>query len=152
MSAMSDYLENKIIDAVFRGQALPTIGNTWIALTSTPVVDSNTGTNITEIPNSGGYARVQLTSNLTNWMGTNFNQAGTISSGTNGTVSNNVAITFPSPTGSWGVANSFALLDSGTWGAGNLLFYGQLTAPKTINAGDAAPTFTANTLQIQIDN
>lgn len=151
MAAMSDYLENKIIDAIFRGQALPNISNTWVALTTTPVVDSNTGANITEFAASGSYARVQISSNLNSWMGTSYAQ-GVVSTGNNGTVSNNVAITFPAPTGNWGVANSFVLLDTGVVGTGNTLFYGQLTAPKTINSGDAAPTFSANTLSIQIDN
>ena len=151
MAAMSDYLENKVVDAIFRGQPLPTISNIWVALTTTPVTDSNTGANITEFAATGSYARVQLTSNLNSWMGTNYAQ-GVASVGSNGTVSNNVAITFPAPTGNWGIANSFVLLDTATVGTGNTLFYGQLTQAKTINSGDADPTFSANTLQIQIDN
>jgi hypothetical protein len=35
---------------------------------------------------------------------------------------------------------------------GNLLFYGNLTTPKTVNNGDAAPTFSASALSIQLDN
>lgn len=150
MAAMSDYLENKIVDAIFRGQTLPTITTTYIGLTTNPLYDANTGTNASEFAFAGGYTRVAITGSLTNWMGTSYNTGGTVSAGTNGTVSNNTAITFPAPTGAWGVANSFGLFDAAT--AGNLLFFGQLTNPKTINAGDAAPTFTANTLSIQLDN
>ena len=36
--------------------------------------------------------------------------------------------------------------------AGNLLIYGNLTTSKTVNNGDAAPSFPAASLQFQIDN
>ena len=152
MAAMSDYLENKIVDAIFRGQTFPALPTLYIGLTTNPLFDANTGANASEFAGTGGYARVALTSSLTTWMGTNSNAVGTVSTGTDGTIRNNTAITFPAPIGNWGVANSFGLFDSATIGAGNLLFYGQLTNPKTINNGDAAPSFTVNTLTIQIDN
>ena len=150
MAAMSDYLENKVIDANFRGQSLGIPGNTWIGLTAAPLSDSSTAPYTTEF-SGNNYSRVQVVSNLSSWMGTNYNSSGTISSGSNGTVSNNTAISFPAPTGgNWGVANSFGIFDAIT--GGNLLFYGQLSAPKTINNGDSGPIFSANTLSIQIDN
>jgi hypothetical protein len=35
---------------------------------------------------------------------------------------------------------------------GNLLFYGNLTQAKTVNNGDAAPSFPAGTFTYQEDN
>ena len=61
-----------------------------------------------------------------------------------------VNITFPAPTASWGVVTYMAVYDAST--AGNLLFYAALTASKTINNGDAAPSFAAAALTLQIDN
>ena len=91
MAAMSDYLENKVIDAIFRGQSLGIPGNTWIGLTAAPLSDSSTAPYTTEF-SGNNYSRVQVVSNLSSWMGTNYNSSGTISSGSNGTVSNNTAL------------------------------------------------------------
>jgi hypothetical protein len=63
MSAMSDYLENKLIDYVFRGQTYTPPGNTWIGLLTTGTSDANTGQ--VEV-SGGGYARVQVGSTLLN--------------------------------------------------------------------------------------
>lgn len=35
---------------------------------------------------------------------------------------------------------------------GNLLYYADLTTSKTINSGDAAPSFAAGALTVQEDN
>jgi hypothetical protein len=71
------------------------------------------------------------------------------SSGTSGLTSNNAAITFPAPTADWGSIVSFRLWDAAT--AGNAWICQTLTIPKTVNNGDAAPSFNAGTLTIQFD-
>ena len=148
MAAMSDYLENKLIDYVFRGQSYTPPGNTWIGLLTTGTSDANTG----QVEVSGGnYARVQVGSTLLNWSATQGSSNTSISIGTSGTTYNINAITFPVPTGAnWGVITAFGMYDAVT--GGNLLFYGNLTTPKTVNNGDAAPTFSASALSIQLDN
>jgi len=147
MSAMSDYLENKLIDYVFRGQTYTPPGNTWIGLLTTGTSDTNTGQ--TEV-SGGSYARVQVGSTLLNWSGTQGTTANTASTGTSGTTYNIAPITFPAPTASWGVITAFGMYDAAS--GGNLLFYGTLTTAKTVNNGDAAPTFSAAALSIQLDN
>lgn len=150
MAAMSDYLENKLIDFVFRGQSYTPPGNTWIGLLTTAANDANTGSNVVEV-SGGGYARVQIASTLLNWSGTQSSSATTTSTGNSGTTYNINAITFPVPTGAnWGVITSFGMFDASS--GGNMLFYGALTTPKTVNNGDAAPTFSASALSIQLDN
>jgi hypothetical protein len=148
MSAMSDYLENKLIDFVFRGQTYTPPTNTWIGLLTTATNDANTG----QVEVSGGaYARVAVPSTLLYWSGTQGSTNTSISSGTSGTTYNINSITFPAPTGAnWGVITAFGMYDALT--GGNLLFYGNLTTPKTVNNGDAAPTFSASALSIQLDN
>lgn len=101
-------------------------------------------------PTGGSYARVAVTSSLANWAGTQAAGSTTASSGTNGTTSNNSAITFPSPTAAWGVVGRFGIYDAPT--AGNLLIHAPLGTPKTVNNGDAAPSFAAAALSNQIDN
>ena len=148
MAAMSDYLENKLIDFVFRGQSYTPPTNTWIGLLTTATNDANTGQ--VEV-SGGGYARVQVASTLLNWSATQGSSNTSISVGTSGTTYNINSITFPVPTGAnWGVITAFGMYDASA--GGNLLFYGNLTTPKTVNNGDAAPTFSASALSIQLDN
>ena len=146
MAAMSNYLENKLIDFIFRGQSYSAPANTYIGLFTTTPSDTGGGTEVT----GGDYARVDVGSTLANWAGTQSAGSTTTSSGTNGTTSNNNAITFPAPTADWGSISGFGMFDNAS--GGNLLFYGELTTHKTVNNGDAAPTFSAAALSIQIDN
>lgn len=156
MAAFSDFAENKLIDWLFRGQALGITGASAGAgsgptalyvglLTSTPT-DSTAGTEVS----GGSYARVTVNSSLANWAGTQGAGTTTASSGTSGTTSNNNAITFPAPTANWGTVTGVAVYDAAS--GGNLLFYSALTASKTVNNGDAAPSFVSGALTFQIDN
>jgi hypothetical protein len=67
-----------------------------------------------------------------------------------GTTSNKATITFPAPTANWGSITHFALYDAST--AGNMLFCAALTTSKTVNNGDAAPSFVVDALTVQVDN
>ena len=149
MATMSTYLENHVIDTIFRGQPMLVLSNTYIGLFKEPLAASANSPYTTEIVGAG-YSRVDIPGTLDSWTGTDYNTSGTPSIGYNGKTSNNVSISFSLPTGNWGIANSFGIFDTAT--NGNLLFYGQLLNEKTINNGDAAPLFTANTLSFQIDN
>lgn len=156
MAAFSDFAENKLIDFIFRGQALGITGasaaagtgptSLYVGLLTANATDSTSGTEVT----GGSYARVAVTSSLANWAGTQSAGSTTASSGTSGTTSNNGVITFPAPTANWGVVTGVGVYDAST--AGNLLFYAALTTSKTINNGDAAPSFAAGALTFQIDN
>jgi len=146
MSGMSDYLENKLLDFLFRGQAFVPPGSLYVALFTADPTDAGGGTEVT----GGSYARVAVTSSLANWAGSQATASTTASSGTSGTTSNNGSITFPSPTANWGVIQGIAIMDNSV--GGNVLFYGALGTPKTVNNGDAAPTFPATALAVQIDN
>lgn len=212
MAALTDYIENKVIDWLLRAQAYTPPATTYIAAfvatagisprslaivadkTTVPVTANGhmyrcttagtTGSGepawpttsggtvtdgtvvwtemspdfeannskVTGIEVSGGaYARVAVTSALTAWAGTQGAGTTTASTGTSGTTSNNAAVTFPAPVGAnWGVIASFGWYDAST--VGNLLTWGILTLPKTVNNGDAAPSFGAAALTFQIDN
>lgn len=104
-------------------------------------------------PSGGSYARVGVASSLANFAGTQSAGSTTASTGTNGTTSNNGAISFPTPTANW--ASGGAMV----WGAqtydaltsGNPLWWWPLTIPKAINNGDSV-SFAAGAQTFQEDN
>lgn len=141
MSAMSDFLENKLIDQLFRGQSAPTTSTMYIGLLTAAPSDSGGGTEVS----GGSYARVGVTSSLANWCGSQSAGSTSASSGTSGQTSNNAAITFPTPSAGWGTVTHFAIYDASS--GGNLLFHGALSIAKTINQSDTV-TFPAGSLAI----
>lgn len=98
----------------------------------------------------GSFARVAVVGNMTNFAGTQSAGSTTTSSGTGGTTSNNGTITFAAPTANWGFVWGAATYDAST--TGNLLSFGGLTTVKTVNNGDAAPSFAAAAFTFQDDN
>jgi hypothetical protein len=120
----SDYLENKINDLVLGAVAFTAPSPVYIAL----FTDSNTATQrdagtVTEV-SGNAYARASVTNNATNWPASSA-----------GVKANGTTITFATPTpAGWGTVTAFGIYDALT--AGNLLYWADLTASKTINAGD----------------
>jgi hypothetical protein len=135
--ALSDYAEGAILGHVFQGTPYTGPATTYVGLSTSACSDSSTGTEVT----GGSYARVAVTSNGTNWTGPT---AG------NGTIANGTAVTYPAPTAAWGSVTHWFISDAST--AGNMIICAQLTTDKTINNGDAAPSFGVGALTIQVDN
>lgn len=144
-AAFTDYFENKILDDLFRGTSYSKPATYYVGLMSSACSDTGAGTEFS----SGSYARVAVTKGDAAFKGTHGSATGA-SSGTSGTISNAAAITFPAPTGNWGTATYWGIWDAST--SGNLLVCSALTTPKTINNGDAAPSFATDALTIQVDN
>ena len=141
MSAMSDFLENKLVDQIFRAQSAPTTSTLYVALYTAAPSDTGGGTEVT----GGSYARVSVASSLANWAGTQATGSTTVSTGTSGATSNNNSITFPTPSATWGTVTHFALYDAAS--GGNELFWGALTIAKTVNTGDTV-SFPAASLSV----
>ena len=93
MAAMSDYLENKLIDHIFRATAFTAPATIYIGLHTAAPSDTGGGTEVS----GNAYARVAVVSGTTAWNATQGGTAGA-SSGTDGTTENASAITFPTPT------------------------------------------------------
>lgn len=90
----------------------------------TPYIALGTGSSadaFTEVANSGAYARVS--------------SAGKWAAPSAGSVSNNATISFTEASGSWGTVTEFAIYTSGTYGAGNMLYRGDLTASQSVTSG-----------------
>lgn len=145
-AALTDYAENKINDALLRGQSLGAPATFYVALCTATPTDTGCGTEVS----GGSYARVAVTSSLANWSGTQSAGSTVASTGTDGTSENNAAITYAAPTANWGVVTGFCLMDALT--AGNAWVCSALTTNKTINNGDAAPSFAISALTFTSDN
>lgn len=135
--SLTDHGENKSVDTIIRGQTASFPATWYVGLDTVACNDAGGGT---EVSTSGtGYARASIPANLASWAGTQGAGTTTASTGTGGLTSNNVAITFGSPTGNWTQVVSFRMWDAAT--GGNPWFCQTLTTPKTVNSGDAAPSF-----------
>lgn len=134
----SNYLELKILDHQ-TGVAAFTAPSMFLALSTTSPAED--GTNVTE-PSTGGYARVALSGK---W------GAATLVSGV-GTSANNAAISFTQSTAAWSSGSAlgfFAIYDAAT--AGNLLRYGALDVPRTVDSAGITLTIDVGGLRLTED-
>lgn len=146
MANMSNYLENKLIDFLLRGQSFTAPSTIYFALCTANPTDASTGSTITEA-SGGNYARQSLACTASNFLSTQGNTS-TPSNGTNGTTSNNTTIAWSNVTWS-GTITAIALCDASS--GGNLLWYATLSSSKIINSGDSV-SFAIGDLLLQIDN
>ena len=139
----TNYLENKLVDHLFRATAFPMPAALWVALYTAAPSDAGGGTEVA----GGGYVRVNLAPAATNWTAT---QGGTVgvSTGTGGATGNALVVTFPAPSADWGTLTHMAILDAAT--GGNALVWGALTTPRPVVAGDPAPRFSPGTLTVTV--
>jgi hypothetical protein len=114
MAAMSNYLENALINASLRNTAYTSPSLVYVALFTTDPTDAGTGTEVT----GGSYAR----------------QTATFALPSNGSSTTASDITFPTATGNWGTVTHFGIYDAST--SGNLLYHGALNNSKIIQTGD----------------
>ena len=142
---MANYLENKLIDFIFRGQNYVLPANLYIALYSTPIRDDVDAEELS----GEGYGRVVVPRTLFAWAGTQGQNSIELSSGESGLTSNNVPIQFPVAKGEWGTALWWGILDAQT--GGNMLYYGELLFPRTVYPGDMPITFQPGDMAIWID-
>lgn len=143
--AYTDAAENKITDAVMRGQALGVPATWYIGLDTGTCTEAGGGTEVT----GGSYARVGVAASLAAWAGTQSAGSTTASTGTSATTSNNGAVSFVTPTAGWGLVQSVRFWDAAS--AGVAWVCTTLTLAKTINTGDSV-SFPAASLTLTTDN
>ena len=144
MSAMTNYLENKLIDQIFRGQGFSFPSTLYFALFTAAPSDVGGGTELS----GSGYSRTAVSASLTAFAGTQEKGSTAASTGTSGVTSNNLDVEFPTALADWGTATHVAILDAAT--GGNLLLYGELSKAKVIKAG-VAPKFKPGTMVLTLD-
>jgi len=131
MSQASDFLENALINYLFR--AIPYSAPTTVAIGLFNTSPSDVAGSGTEIHTSGGYARLSAS----------FGPALT------GSTANLATLTFGPATLPWGTITAFAVFDNVTSGSGNMLVWNALNANIVITTGDSAQ-FASTSLQLTV--
>ena len=114
MAALSNYLENALINATLRNTTYTSPAAPYVGLFITDPTDAGSGTEVS----GGSYAR----------------QTATFGAPSDGASTTSADITFPTCTADWGTVAFFGIYDAST--SGNLLYYGALNNSKTIETGD----------------
>ncbi len=133
---LSNFAKGKILEHI-TGKMSYTKPTAYVGLCTDDPGEEATGANCNEISNANGYARVATS-------GSDWNA----SSG--GVIDNANKITFPEATGSWGIAIYYVLVDSPTYGQGNILIYDCLDEPIDIEEDDIIE-FDAGELSLTLD-
>ena len=129
MSGFSDYLEDKVLEHVFGGNAFTAPSTLYVALYTVAPSDTGGGTEVS----GGAYARQTATFTV---------------SGTNPTTaSNTAAIEYPTATADYGTVVAVGVLDASS--SGNLLAYSTLDSSKVVSSGDVF-RFNAGDLDITL--
>jgi hypothetical protein len=134
MSA-SNYLELKLLDHLF-GKGAYTPPSIYVALLTAEPSDTDEGDDLVEAAYTG-YARKSTAA--ADWR-----------AAVGGATTNANKITFAPCTGLTASITHWALVDSGTTGAGNVLVWGALTSPLAISNG-ITPEFAVDALSVSVD-
>lgn len=127
--SFSDYLENELLDHVFKVGSFTVPTNLYVALYTAAPSDAGGGTEVS----GGSYARV----NHNSW---------DVAAG--GATENTGTVTFATATANWGTVTHVGIHDDLT--AGNLIAWAALSASKSVDSGDTA-SFADGTLDITLD-
>lgn len=134
MPALSNYAESGILNWLLRGNSNNFLRPNVIAvaLLRNPPAETDNGANMPEIANANGYARVSLGAPAdATWSDI------TQDASSSGNISNLSLISFPTATGGdWGWASGLAIVTSGVYGTGQILFGGALPSPREIKQND----------------
>ncbi len=133
MVAMTSFLQKKLGD-----HAIGKASWTMPAAVYAGLFSASPGENgsLTSEISGGSYARVSLTA----LMGA-FDSVSGISVSTS-------ALTFAAPTATWGSVLYLGIMDASS--SGNVLYYAPVGNPRVVNNGDAAVSFPAGSITIQI--
>lgn len=127
--SFSDTIENQVLDSLLGSGSPATV---YVGLFTVDTNDAGGGTEVS----GNNYSRVAVTNNATNWPA---------SSG--GAKSNGTAITFATPSGSWGTVVAMGIFDASS--AGNLLMWADLDVDKPVTSGDVV-TFGVGDLDVSL--
>jgi hypothetical protein len=132
MGSLSDYSEQQWINHLC-GTAYTAAATVYLALCTADPTDAGTGASMSECANANNYARATCA----------------FAAAASRAIANTGTVTFNTASGSWGTASYWAVLDSGTHGAGNMLAHGSITTPKAIVNGNT-PSMAAGQISISV--
>ena len=128
--SLSNLAEDLVLDWLFTTASATRPTAWYVALYTVAPGEGGGGTEVS----GGSYARVAVT----------FTVSGTAPT----TASNSVAVEFAAATGNWGTIVAAAIFEA--LSGGNMLAYGDLTAPKAIDSGDVL-RFAIGEIDITLD-
>lgn len=126
MSSFSDYLEDAVLNHVFRNTALTSPASVHLALFTTLPTDSAAGTEVA----GNNYGR----------------EAITFGAPSGGAIANTVAVSFNAIGGNFGTVTAVGIYDAAT--AGNMLAWADIT-DATVNDGDTL-TFAIGDIDVTL--
>lgn len=144
MGSLSNFAENELLDHVFNAAYSPA-ATIYLALCTADPTDAGTGASMNEVADSNGYAR----------------EAIAFAAASSRSIAQDGVVTFDAVTGAgYGPVTHWAIVDSGTHGAGNMLAHGSLAAEKTLVAGNTPSvasgqvtvSFSANEISTYLAN
>jgi len=134
MGSLSNYAENALVKHLATEAAYTPAATLYLALATADPGEAATGASMNEVANSGSYARTAIT----------------FGAASSRRVTQNADVTFPAATGGgWGTVTHWAIVDSATYGAGNVLSYGALAVSKTVVAGNT-PSVASGQVYVEI--
>lgn len=117
--SLSNYAENKLLDHIFNTAYTPA-ATVYLALCTADPTDAATGASMNEVANTGSYARTAIS----------FGAASAKA------ITQSAQVTFPQASGSWGTVTHWAIVDTNTYGSGNVLATGALEVSKSVVSGN----------------
>lgn len=132
MGSFSDYLENEVLDHVFKTGAYTAATNLYVALCTSTVLDSSAGDALPGELSGGNYAR---------------KVCNTWDAAASGATENSQVITFNQATADLGTVTHFAICDHSS--TGNVIGHGALSASKAIDSGDT-PSFSTGEIDVTL--
>ena len=131
MTAMSNYLENKLIDHLLRASAFSAPANVYVGLVGKYDATQLEAGTLTHEFSGGAYARSSgIKGNASIHDIENLLQLG----GTSGLTDNEQNVEFIAASNEWGHVSGLFVSDAAS--GGNVLLYGALTAVKFVENGD----------------
>jgi len=127
MGSLTNFAELELLDHVFNA-AYTASANIYLCLCTADPTDAATGASMSEVANANAYQRTAIT----------------FGAAASRVITQNADVDFPQASGGgWGTVTHWAIADSQTYGAGNVLAAGAFGASKTINDGNTASVASA---------
>lgn len=132
MGSFSDYSEGVLMNHLF-GTAYSRPATVYLALCTADPTDTGTGASMNEVADANGYARKAIT----------------FAAASSRRITQSGAVTFDAASGSWGTITHWAVLDSATHGAGNLLAHGSFSPTFAVVSGNT-PSVASGQVYIEV--
>ncbi len=133
MGSLTNYGENYVLNHFF-GAAQTAPANVYLALATADPGEAATGASMSEVANANGYSRKAIS----------FGNAASRS------VVQDATVTFDTATGAWGTVTHWALVDSATYGSGNVLATGAVT-PNKVVVSNNTPSVPSGEIELSIE-